>query len=119
MSYRKLSGLDYRDFHRNVNGDLVHNSRIRKPITWLYESADNKVWSVEEKAFLYDLITVKGVTHFSLVQQAFIAQGYKDLRPVHVDIAKRHVDYNDREGYISGKHFSAIAERNRRRTRKL
>ena len=118
MSYRKLSGLDYRDFHRNVNGDLVHNSRIRKPITRLYESADNKVWSVEEKAFLYDLIAVKGVTHFSLVQQAFIAQGYKDLRPVHVDMQRDTLTIMI-EKDISVEHFSAIAERNRRRTRKL
>lgn len=119
MSYRRLSGLDYRDFHRNANDELVHNSRIRKPITRLYESADDKTWTVEEKVFLYDLIAVKGVTHFSLVHQAFTAQGYKDLRPVHVDIAKRAVDYNDREGYISGKDFTSLANRSRRRTRKL
>ena len=102
-----------------MNNELVHNNKIRKPITRLYESADNKNWTVEEKAFLYDLIAVRGVTHFSLVHQAFTAQGYNDLRPVHVDIAKRHVDYNDRDGYISGQHFSAIAQRNRQRTRKL
>tara|TARA_R100000005_G_C4941257_1_gene165650 strand:+ start:448 stop:831 length:384 start_codon:yes stop_codon:yes gene_type:complete len=106
MSYRKLSGLDYRDFARTGKKGIdafKHNSRIRKPKR-MWEVADNKEWTREERAFLYNIVE-QGITHFGLVHKKFSDAGFKDLRPVHVEIAERHLSYGPaaKEGYINGK----------------
>ena len=102
--------MDYRDFV-NINGKLVYDGdgklRAKQKAFEKVEPKDYKKWTEEERAALWDIVSIRmsnprRLSTFVGVNTQFKARGFDGLRPVHLELIKQYIRYGDRELAIKG-----------------
>ena len=101
-----MSNLDYTMWVRDENDNLVLDRTGKyKDKNRGFDKSKPKSWTIEEKKALVEAVNNSKTGSFEEVNKLFSANGYSDLRPVHVSIVKRYIAYGHVERYLQGKSF--------------
>jgi len=94
--------LDYTMFKR-VNGEIILDRYGKYTADEkVFEKPDKrKEWTKKERSVLYNIVVNSNNTTYKEVAKKFSSAGYKDLRPVHVELVKRVISTNSKHKYIN------------------
>ena len=94
--------LDYTMFKR-VNGEIVldRNGKYTADERVFEKPDTRKEWTKKERRVLYNIVVNSNKTTYKEVAKKFSSAGYKDLRPVHVELVKRVISTNNKHKYIN------------------